>query len=355
MPNLRTFAIRHSLPFARAVLKLPPAMLRAMSGGGATVRDGLTLDPQVQLLVSLRARLSPPSLGDGDIAAARAEFRLQSVAFGGAPIEVGSVTDRTVDGPGGPIRVRRYVPESPARALPMMIFAHGGGFVLGDLETHDLVCRSLCRDAGVQLLAIDYRRAPEHQCPAAIDDAIAVFHWVVTNADALDVDRARIGFGGDSAGANISAVASQLLARAGGAAPGFQLLIYPPCDRVTARASLSLFADGFILTRADIDWFDLQYAGGSGIGPEDPRRSPIFADDLSGLPPAVIVTAGFDPIRDEGEAYAHALQAAGNEVTLRRFDGFVHGFVSMAAVSESAREALREIGERLRSLAYATA
>lgn len=350
MPDLHSLTLRYGFPIARALLALPPSVLRALSGGRFE-RDGATLDPQMQLLVALRARTGGGSLAGDSVAAARASFREETMAFGGPTIAVGAVADRTIDGPGSPIRVRHYAPIGAASPRPLLVFAHGGGFVLGDLDTHDPVCRALCRDAEVHVLAVDYRLSPDVKCPAAIADVVAAFRWALANADALGVDPRRIGLGGDSAGGNLSAVASQVLAREP-TPPAFQVLMYPACDRVKAYPSLSLFGEGLLLTRADIDWFDLQYAGDSGVAPADPRRSPICATDLTGLPPAIVVTAGFDPIRDEGEAYARALEAAGNDVQLRRFEGMVHGFVSLAAVSGSARAALREISDRLRALAH---
>jgi acetyl esterase len=350
MPTLHELTLRHGFPIARALLSLPNGVLRALSGGRYE-RDGASLDPQMQILVALRARTGGGPLGGAGPEVARRGFHDETIAFAGPPIAIGAVTDRTIDGPGGRLRVRHYVPKNAGRALPLLVFAHGGGFVIGDLDTHDSVCRTLCRDADVHVLAVDYRLSPEHKCPAAIDDFVAAFRWAVANADTLGVDPKRVGLGGDSAGGNLTAVASQRLAREA-IPPFFQLLIYPPCDRVTPFPSLALFGEGLVLTRADIDWFDAQYTGGSGIPADDPTRSPIFARDLSGLPPAFIVTAGFDPLRDEGEAYARALEGAGNTVKCRRFDGMIHGFVSMTAVSSSARAAVREIADGLRSLAY---
>jgi acetyl esterase len=196
------------------------------------------------------------------------------------------------------------------------------------------------------VLAVDYRLAPEHRFPAAVDDALAAFRWAVREAEALCSDPARVAVAGDSAGANLAAVVSQLAVQAGGPRPAAQLLIYPATDLTTKRASFRLFSEGFYLTESDVDWYKCQYAPESQWS--DPRASPMLAPDLRGLPPAVVVTAGFDVLRDEGEEYARRMQDAGVAVTLRRVTGQIHGFVNATGVSPSAR---REMGEVARMLA----
>jgi cation diffusion facilitator CzcD-associated flavoprotein CzcO/acetyl esterase/lipase len=325
---------------ARRLGALPPSWQLRLAGSEPVTLDGLTLDPGLQLLLALRRRrrlrpietLSPP--------AARRRIRRESAAATGRPLPVGSVSDLTVDGPAGPLPARHYLPGGSAGPHPLLLFLHGGGFVFCNLDTHDQVCRLLCREASVQVLSVDYRLAPEHPFPAAVADAWAALCWAAENAGRLGADPARLALGGDSAGGNLSAVAAQRAAREGGPALALQVLIYPAVDRTTPYRSLELFADGFFLTRTEIDWFNANYSSPEERG--DARLSPLLGD-LAGLAPALVVTAGFDPLRDEGEAYAAALAAAGTEVTLRRHASLIHGFVNMIDLSPSARAAMVEV------------
>jgi acetyl esterase len=230
------------------------------------------------------------------------------------------------------------------------VFFHGGGFVCGDLDTHDAPCRVLCRHGGVHVLSVDYGLAPEHPFPAYVDDAVAAFGWAVEHAAELGADPARVAIGGDSAGGTLAAIASRLAARDGGPVPAAQVLVYPATDRTRTTPSLERFAEGFFLTARDIEWYFDQYTGGTGAGREDPLVSPLLAPDLGGLAPALVVTAGFDPLRDEGEAYAHALRAAGTPALLRRMPELVHGFVNFGGVSRASREAIVEIAGTVRGM-----
>jgi acetyl esterase len=200
------------------------------------------------------------------------------------------------------------------------------------------------------VLAVDYRLAPEHRFPAAVEDAHAALRWAFANAAELGADAQRIGVAGDSAGGNLAAVVSQLAVREDGDAPVLQLLIYPPTDATGGRRSRKLFGEGFLLTSAQMDWFEANYLGEVGAHATDPRVSPLLADDLSGLPPALVVTAAFDPLRDEGEDYAEALRAAGTPAMLRRFAGLPHAFLSAAGVSRRCRDALIEIAGATRAM-----
>ncbi|MCI0689049.1 MAG: alpha/beta hydrolase [Sporichthyaceae bacterium] len=344
-------ADRAQVRVVRALLKLPPRWQIRLSGKPVVQVDGLTLDPQLQLLLAVRARRHLTPLPQLTPTAARRQVRLDAAAASGPPIAVGSVTDRTVDGAAGPLPARHYRPSGIAPdPQPLLIYFHGGGFVLCDLDTHDQTCRLLCRYAGVPVLSVDYRLAPEHPFPAAAEDAAAALSWVFEHAAELGADPARIAIGGDSAGANLAAVISAEAAHAGGPTPAAQLLLYPAIDRTDQAVypSLELFADGFFLTREEIDWFKLNYTGGLDL--IDPRLSPLHAKDLSGLPPALLVTAGFDPLRDEGEAYAAALRAAGTPVVLRREPSLIHGFANMIDLSRAARVAMIEIAKQLRDL-----
>jgi acetyl esterase len=265
---------------------------------------------------------------------------------------VGSVRELQVDGAAGPLRARHY---RPARAdgsgpQPLLVFLHGGGFVIGDLDTHDEPCRLLCRHAQVQVLSVDFRLAPEHPFPAAVEDALAAFRWAVEHAEELGADPDRVAVGGDSAGGNLAAVTSQLAAHDGGSVPALQLLIYPATDLTDARtASGRLFADGFFLTENDRQWASRHYfAGRPDTDQADVRASPALAEDLSGLAPAVVVTGGFDPLRDEGEAYAEALRRAGTPVVSYRAPELIHGFVNMTTVP-AARDATLRLAGMLRA------
>jgi len=270
------------------------------------------------------------------IAERRALTRSSARVAAGAPIPVGAVRDLMVDGGGGRIPARHYAPSSGGAGRPLVVFFHGGGWVVGDLDTHDQPCRLLARTADVHVLSVDYRLAPEHPYPAAVDDAVAAFAWAARHAEELGADPTRLAVAGDSAGGNLAAVLSQVTRDAGTTQPVAQLLIYPGTDSSRKRPSKDLFADGFFLTKKQMDWYwDTYSAGGSRT---DPRLSPLCADTLVGLAPAVVTTAAFDPLRDEGEAYAAALRAAGVPVVLRRAAGLVHGYFSMTGIHRASLE-----------------
>jgi acetyl esterase len=342
----RSFFARVEARLARSLFRLPHSVQVLLSLGSAIRIDGETLHPEMQLLLKARLWRGGGTLRAESPELARRRMRAEALRFRGDPVPLGAVTDLRIGGADGELRARHYAPDE-AGPRPLLVYFHGGGFATGDLETHDEACRLLCKHGRVHVLAVDYRLAPEHPFPAAIQDACAAFAWAREHAAKLGADPSRVGVGGDSAGGNLSAVASLLAAREGRPSPAFQLLIYPAADRHTARPSWSLFAKGFLLEKADMDWYDRTYAGPT----RDPRVSPCLAEDLSGLCPAVVVTAGFDPLRDEGEAYAAALEAAGNHVELRRFGGLIHGFVNMTGVSPAAHDAVLEIARSLATLA----
>jgi acetyl esterase len=322
---------------------LPPAAQVRLSGRPAICIDGNVLAPEMQLTLALLARRGETPTEILGPEQARRERRRMAAVFAGRPQAVGSVADLQIDAE-IPLHARHYVPLEAGRADPLLVYFHGGGFTYGDLDTHDGVCRLLCRHAGAHVLAIDYRLAPEHPFPAAAEDARSALSWAFAHASELGADPDRIGVAGDSAGGNLAAVAAQLAARGNGPAPVLQLLIYPATDCSRRRPSRELFGDGFFLTSSEMDWFETNYLGSvGGVNCHDPRASPLIAKDLSGLAPAIVVTAGFDPLRDEGEEYAEALRAAGTPALLRRFPGFVHGFIGAAGVSRACRDAVVEI------------
>lgn len=327
---------------------LPTGAKRLLAGGRSVIIDGNTLDPTLRLLLAGQRAVGVNGLSvHDDPVRSRRRSHDMCLAFGGPQIHV-AVSDVSIPGPAGDIAARHYRPGSPEPA-PLLVFYHGGGWVIGDLDTHDALCRLACRDAEVHVLSIDYRLAPEHPAPAGLHDAYAAFRWAFKHAAELGAIPGKVAIGGDSAGGNLAAVVSQLARADGGPVPVLQWLIYPRTDFTARTRSLTLFADGFLLTKRDIDWFDTQYLGKSGIQPSDPRVSPLLADDLSGLPPALIAVAGFDPLRDEGEQYAAALRAAGTDVDLRSMGSLTHGFATLFPIGGGSAVATTELVSALRA------
>jgi acetyl esterase len=349
--NRRRLRERAQRAGARMLAGLPPRAQVRLSGGRPVQVDGQTLLPELQLLLHARERLGVTPHSEMSPEQARAYVRAEARASAGRPTPVGVVRELEVSGATGPLRARHYTPDETGGPHPLLLFLHGGGFVVGDLDTHDEPCRVLCRHAGAHVLSVDYRLAPEHPFPAAVDDAVAALDWALDHAAELGADPARVAIGGDSAGGNLAAVASQHAERR----PALQLLLYPAADMETEHPSHGLFGEGFYLTTADCDWYYVHYFSGPG-GPDvdDPRALPLARGRLAGLPPAFVVTAAFDPLRDEGEAYADALREAGVPVLLRRFDGLIHGFANMTGISPACRDALVEIAGTLRGLLRAS-
>lgn len=325
---------------ARALIGLAPVAPRWL------LRRHPALHPEIAVLLALRDLVGRRPFHALSVEAARAQLRREARVHAGAPIPV-AVRALTVAGGAGALAARHYAPPSARHPRPLLVFFHGGGFVLGDLDTHDAACRALCRGADVHVLSVDYRLAPQHRFPAAVDDAFAALRWAQAHAGALGADPVRVAVGGDSAGGNLAAVVAQLGAQAG-TPPAAQILIYPAVDRTRAWASLERFAHGPLITRADAQWFFAHYAPGHDLS--DPRISPLRAPSLAGLCPALVVTAGFDALCDEGEAYAAALWAAGVRARLHRVPDLAHGFINMAGVSRASRAALMGIAAHTRSL-----
>jgi acetyl esterase len=311
----------------RAIPRLPDAAKRLLLGGRSIVVDGNTLDPTLQLMLAGQRLTGLGGLvASTDVAVARAQLRTSAAML--AVDIAAEVTELQIPGPAGSIAARHYRPLDGATPAPLLVFYHGGGFVLGDLDTHDHLCRLISRDGRMHVLSIDYRRAPEHKAPAAVDDAEAAYRWTVDTAHILGADPDRIAVGGDSAGGNLAAVVAQRSRDQGFRPPALQLLIYPVTDLCSDTRSKTLFADGYFLRRRDMDWFTALYLDGAAVTATDPVVSPLLADDLAGLPPALVLTGGFDPLRDEGMRYADALRAAGNTVDLREEHTLVHGFAT---------------------------
>lgn len=332
----------------RVMPLLPDPVKRLLMGRRRITVDGNTLDTTLQfMLAAQRAAGLGGLVASDDVTVARRQLRITSAMF---PVRVDvDVENLTLPGPAGLIPARHYRPKAATGDLPLLVFYHGGGFVIGDLDTHDELCRLICRDGEVGVLSVDYRLAPEHKAPAAADDAYAAYRWASEHAADLRADPARIAVGGDSAGGNLSAVVCQRARNAGGPAPALQLLIYPAVDLCSDTRSKTLFAEGYFLTKRDMDWFMEQYLAGAAVDSQDPDASPLLADDLSGLPPALVLVGGFDPLRDEGIAYAEAMRAAGVEVDLRVEATLVHAFANFFPLGGRSAVAVAEMISALRA------
>ncbi len=310
----------------RLLPKIPDWLKRVLLGGRRVTIDGNTLDTTLQLMLAAQNASGAGGLiVSSDIDVARTQLTALSQYLD--PAIAVATTDFAIPGPVEPLRARHYQPDVTGPA-PMLVFFHGGGFVVGGIESHDGLCRLICRDAGVHVVSVEYRLAPEHPAPAAFDDCYAAYLWCVENAARLGAIPAKIAVGGDSAGGNLAAVVSQLARDNHKPLPALQLLIYPVTNFAGDTRSKVLFADGYFLSKIDMDWFRANYLAESALEPSDARVSPLLADDLSGLPPALVLTGGFDPLRDEGDAYAAALAAAGVPVDHRRYGSLVHAFAN---------------------------
>jgi acetyl esterase len=333
---------------ARRACALHPRTLRRLLGPPLRL-DGQELAPDVQMLLRLAALEGEFSLVEGrTVEQARAENLAGVPVVNGSPRPMARIEQLAIPGPAGDMAARFYVAlDAPPPPQPLVVYLHGGGWVIGDLDTHDGVCRFLAEHAGCRVLSIDYRLAPEHPFPAAAEDALAAFCWAVEHAGALGADSARIAVAGDSAGGNLAAVACLLARDAGGPQPAMQVLLYPAADAVGGQRSRELFKEGFLLTRNDMSWFEGHYLP-DGCDEGDPRVAIMRAPDVSGLPPAYVATAGFDPLRDEGEVYATRMREAGVKVALQRHAGLIHGFANLTAICPSARVAMLEVAGAVR-------
>lgn len=304
--------------------------------------DGERLSPEIAGVATAAEKFRAFDMYDPNPAVARRKIDVSSAALTPHFPPFAIEEDLVIDGPEGPIPATHYrFDDKPPRGL--VVFYHGGGFVIGSRASHDGAVRNLAIDAGVDVLSVDYRLAPENPFPAAVDDAIAAWRFAVQKAPSWGIDASRIGVAGDSAGGNLATVVCQQT-RGDEVVPRHQLLIYPATDFGTETASRQEFATGYFLTRAHITWFTEQYLPDESTH-SDARVSPLRADDVSGLPPAHVVVAGFDPLRDEGVAYADKLRSAGVPVTFERAGGMIHGFVNMTLVSPTARDIARRMGE----------
>ena len=338
----------------KLIPRTPALVKQLFSGGRAITIDGNTLDPSIQMMLAAQRLMGIDGLvTHGDAVATRAANSALTRTLDEPDVRVAGIRPVSIPGPAGVIGARHYRPAAATGAAPLLVFFHGGGFVFGDLETHDSACRLICRDTGVHVLAVDYRLAPEHPAPAAVDDAYAAYRWAREHAAELGADPRRVAVGGDSAGGCLAAVVSRLARDNDDPMPSLQWLIYPVTDFRGGSRSRSLFSDGLLLTKQDMAYFESTYLKESGLELTDPLVSPLLAEDLAGLPPALVVTAGFDPLRDEGEQYAERMRAAGVPVDQRRMGSMVHAFLNLNVLGGGVAAANAEMISALRAhLAY---
>ena len=298
------------------------------------------LDPQAQALMQLMIDKGVPPVNTLTPVEARASYRSRRTFTQPDAPEVFKVEDKVVSANGVNVSVRVYHPHAAQshQALPGLVYLHGGGWTLGDLDTHDVLCRSLCLQAGIVVVSVDYRMGPEHKFPAAYDDTVAAFNWTVQHANALGIDASRIAIGGDSAGGNLSAAACLGL-RGQSVQPAFQLLIYPATIMWQDTPSYHANGKGYMLTKESIAYYTENYLRNREDA-KDWRASPQLADSHAGLPPAFVMTAGFDPLRDEGLMYANALTKAGVSSQYICFERQIHGFITMGRVMQEANTAV---------------
>ena len=310
----------------------------------------MQLDPQVRSFLEQLALVNAPGYASLGIEASRHIYRLRA-DMNIPTAEVAAVFNAEAAGPAGalPLRIYRAYGSSPDTSLPALIYFHGGGWVLGDLDTHDAICRELANLAHCAVIAVAYRLAPEHKFPQPVEDALAATRWIADHAEELGIDRQRIAIGGDSAGATLAATVALVLRDSGGPRLSMQILFYPPTDMMSDSASHLQFAEGYGLTRESVLWFRAQYLRDESDA-IDWRASPLRAPDHSGLPPAYILTAGFDTLRDEGRLYAEALQRAGVTTTYECFEGMIHGFINLGRVLAAAHHALYRAAQALKTV-----
>lgn len=355
--NLATVPPALVRAWARLLLGLPPSLLQRLAGSRArAVLDGRTLDAQLAVALALRERFGPPPLERGDPASAR---RIMARAF--APFEaplrpMAAVRELTMEPAGaepgahqGRIPARLYRPRRAQPRGPAVIYYHGGGGVVSTAAEYDRVCRVIADDTGYTVISVDYRLAPEHPFPAGVEDALAAYRWVREHAVHLDVDPGRLAVAGDSMGGSFAAVVCQQARDAGLPLPALQILLYPGLDCTLSGASHRTFELGYLLTGPLIRWFRSHYCAEEDHW-WDVRASPLFAVHLAGLPPALIITAGFDPLRDDGHLYAERLQRAGVEVRYRCEPGLIHGYVTLTGVITEARRAVARMNADIRAL-----
>jgi acetyl esterase len=307
----------------------------------------MPLDHDAEILLKMIQEANRPTFESVGAVAARDLYMAGRKALSPDPMPIAETRDIAIPGPGGPIPARLYR-SAKNGTLPVLVFFHGGGWVVGNIDSHEAMCRHIANRAECAVVSVDYRMGPEHKFPAAVEDCFAATAWTADNGASLGVDPGRLAIGGDSAGGNLAAVVSLLARDKGAPRIAYQVLIYPATDAAMRHDSVARYAEGYVLTRATMRWFYEQYLR-TPDDAADWRVSPLLAPDLSRLPPAYVLTAGYDPLCDEGDAYAARLAAAGVPVTHRRFPGQVHGFVTNGRVIRAAETALDEVAAALKS------
>lgn len=339
----------------RLSMKLPPNSHRAIAKSlGFNHERYPTLDPHVQVLISVRKYMTAANEGTRPHPVIRRHSFRRDMAAIANPIPVAKVKDWEIPSRAGKLTVRHYTPilndetQKNQEPLPLLVFFHGGSFIVGDVDTHDDPCRMLCQHGQMQVLSVSYRLLPEHPSPAAVEDCLDTLKWAHQHAASLGADSTKIGVGGDSAGGNLAAVISQLAAGTN-YAPAAQLLIYPSLDLVNDYPSHVAYGQGLFLSQVDVEYAKELHLSRSLLPFTDPRVSPMFGN-LTGLPSALIVTAAFDSLRDEGETYAIKMRESGSYCVAFRVEGQGHGFMSMATINRAAFEATRRIARDFRVL-----
>lgn len=333
------------LEVGRKLVRVPPAVLSLLASRLHVSIDGNTLDPRVGFAVRLIERRNGEGLHVHGVHGGREQMRRLPALMDPPPPKVRRVGEQEIDGPRGMLRIRVYAPPGVHGDAPVLVYFHGGGGVVGDLDTHDVPCRVLCREASCVVASVEYGLAPESPFPQGLDDCVAAFRWVREHPEAIGGD-GRVAVGGDSMGGNLAAAVAIETRDDEAGGPDFQLLIYPMTDAAGRTGSRDKFARGFLLPDPTIAWFRRTYLRGADA--KDPRVSVLRCASHKGLAPAYVATAGFDPLRDEGHAYAEALREAGVSVEYRCFGDQVHGFLHMSGVVESSADALRDLARVLR-------
>lgn len=309
----------------------------------------MPLDPVLKGFLDQLDAQPTPKMWEMEPPMAREAMAAMMQLAGPQNIPIGSVLNIAIPGPSHPIPARAYTPvEAASGTLPALAFFHGGGFVIGNLETHDGLCRMLANMSGCKIISVDYRLSPEHPFPAAVEDAFAATSWIANNASGLNIDAARLAVGGDSAGGNLAAVVTQMARDAGGPKLAFQMLLFPATDMGAVTASRRDFAEGYLLDMKTMQWFTNHYIRDSG-DLKNPQASPLLADNFSNLPPAFVMVAEFDPLHDEGVAYAEKLRNANVPVLVEDYPGMVHDFIYLVAVLPQASGALGTAAKALKS------
>lgn len=337
---------------ARLLAHLPAPVQLGLTRLMGYQHDYAGLDPHIRLLLAFRQLEGGGSLVTRDALKSRRHFRREMLSIVSKPTAVAQVRNFQIDGPASQLNVRHYQPllqqAAPSQAAPLLVFYHGGGFVVGDLDTHDEACRLLCHYGRMQVLSVDYRLAPEYPAPAAVEDSIAALKWAKAHATELGADPARVCVGGDSAGGNLAAVVSQQT-KGSAEAPAAQLLFYPVVDLVNEYQSRKAFTQGLFLSDMDIEAANYAYVGLSDLTLQDPLVTPMLGD-MSNLPPALVVSAAYDVLCDEGEAYAQRMRELGNRVILDRVANHGHGFINLTFLNPSAKQTTMRIAQDFRAL-----